>query len=75
VVHQGDSLWRVVQRVLGPEASDAEVALAWPRWYAENRGMIGADPGLILPGQRLRPPSRDAVGALEGTTTSAEARR
>jgi nucleoid-associated protein YgaU len=33
------------------------VAASWPRWYAANRRVIGADPDLILPGQILRPPA------------------
>jgi hypothetical protein len=56
VVHRGDSLWSIAARRLGPGASDAEVAAAWPRWYAANRAVIGPDPDLVLPGQRLRVP-------------------
>jgi nucleoid-associated protein YgaU len=57
VVHRGDCLWSVVSRALGPSASDAEIAQAWPRWYAANRSVVGPDPDLLLPGQRLRAPS------------------
>jgi LysM domain len=53
VVHRGDSLWDIARRHLGPLASDAQVAQAWPRWYAANREVIGADPGRLLPGQLL----------------------
>ncbi len=56
VVHRGDTLWSIAARHLAPGASDAEIAAAWPRWYAANRAVIGPDPQLILPGQRLRPP-------------------
>jgi hypothetical protein len=63
VVIRGDSLWRIVRRALGPEASDAEVARAWPRWYAANRDVIGDDPALVLPGQVLRPPPMQEAGA------------
>ena len=56
VVHRGDTLWDLARRQLGPQASDAEVAQAWPRWYAANRPVIGADPGRLLPGQRLVAP-------------------
>ncbi|MDT4920710.1 MAG: hypothetical protein QOI15_1612 [Pseudonocardiales bacterium] len=56
VVRPGDSLWLIAARRLGPAAGDAEVSAAWPRWYAANRDRIGADPDLIQPGQRLRPP-------------------
>lgn len=56
VVHRGDSLWSIAARHLGPDASDAEIARAWPLWFEANRDRIGDDPGLILPGQVLRAP-------------------
>ncbi|MFC7491640.1 MULTISPECIES: LysM peptidoglycan-binding domain-containing protein [unclassified Knoellia] len=59
VVHRGDTLWSIAARHLGPQASDAEIAAAWPRWFAQNRGLIGDDPDLILPGQILRAPDTD----------------
>jgi hypothetical protein len=65
VVRRGDSLWHVAARALGAGASDAEVAEAWPRWYAANRAVIGADPSVLEPGQVLRPPARhDACDPL-----------
>jgi nucleoid-associated protein YgaU len=59
VVRAGDSLWTLAARRLGPTASEAEIAAAWPRLYAANRAVIGTDPGLIHPGQRLVPPAAD----------------
>lgn len=56
VVQPGDSLWRIAAEHLPPQHSDADVALAWPRWYAANRAVIGADPGVLSPGQTLRSP-------------------
>jgi hypothetical protein len=56
VVHRGDTLWDLARRQLGPRASDAEVAEAWPQWYTANRAVIGADPGRLLPGQLLVAP-------------------
>jgi nucleoid-associated protein YgaU len=56
VVRHGDTLWDIAARHLGPGATPARVAAAWPRWYAANRAVIGADPDRILPGQRLVPP-------------------
>jgi len=56
LVRPGDCLWDIVARHLGPGATDAQVAQAWPRWYAANRAVIGPDPNLIYPGQRLTPP-------------------
>lgn len=58
VVRRGDSLWDIAARHLGPGATAAEVAAEWPRWHAANRGVVGADPDLICPGQRLSPPRR-----------------
>jgi nucleoid-associated protein YgaU len=56
VVHRGDTLWQIVQRWLGPGATDAEVSSAWPQWYAANRAVIGDNPALIQPGQLLHAP-------------------
>jgi nucleoid-associated protein YgaU len=56
-VRRGDSLWAIAARHLGPGASDAQVAHEWPRWYAANRDVVGADPDLLVPGLQLRPPS------------------
>jgi nucleoid-associated protein YgaU len=56
VVRRGDSLWAIAARHLGDGAGAAEIAAAWPRWHAANRHLIGADPDLIRPGQRLRAP-------------------
>ncbi len=56
VVRRGDTLWDIAARHLGPHASAAEVAAEWPRWHAANATVVGADPDLLLPGQRLLPP-------------------
>ncbi|MBB2922939.1 LysM peptidoglycan-binding domain-containing protein [Cellulomonas cellasea] len=65
VVAAGDSLWRIAQRALGPDATDQEVAAEWPRWYAANADVIGADPDLVVPGQVLRAPG---AGPTSGST-------
>ena len=57
VVHRGDTLWSIVASRLGPDASDAEVAAAWPAWHEANRAVIGDDPDLLVPGQLLRAPA------------------
>lgn len=62
VVRRGDSLWTIAARHLGPDATAAEVAHEWPRWYAANRHLIGDDPGLILPGQVLVAPDDTIPG-------------
>ncbi|KRE43663.1 hypothetical protein ASG74_02140 [Knoellia sp. Soil729] len=64
VVHRGDSLWSIAARHLGPQASDAEIARAWPQWYELNRDVIGEDPDLILPGQVLSVPDAHETGSV-----------
>jgi nucleoid-associated protein YgaU len=61
VVRSGDSLWSIAARELGPRATDAQVAAAWPRWYAANADVVGPDPGMIRPGQHLRVPDRPSA--------------
>ncbi len=56
VVRRGDSLWGIAARHLGPDASDAEIARAWPAWFEANRDVVGDDPDVLRPGQRLRAP-------------------
>ena len=55
-VQAGDTLWDIAARHLGPGVSDLDIALQWPRWYETNRGVIGQDPDVLLPGQILQPP-------------------
>lgn len=57
VVLRGDSLWSIAARDLGPGAADAEIAEAWPRWWAANRAVVGPDPDRLLPGQVLTHPA------------------
>jgi resuscitation-promoting factor RpfA len=57
VVAPGDSLWSIAERHGEPGAAAADVAVAWPRWYAANRHVIGPDPGLLQVGTVLRVPS------------------
>ncbi|MBT1003008.1 hypothetical protein KIH31_10350 [Paenarthrobacter sp. DKR-5] len=56
VVRDGDCLWSIAARQLGPDATDVDIARAWPRWHAANLAVIGEDPSHILPGQVLVPP-------------------
>jgi hypothetical protein len=56
VVAPGDTLWDIAARHLPVGASAADIATAWPAWYAANAATIGPDPGLILPGQVLVTP-------------------
>jgi len=61
-VVEGDSLWGLTRRHLGPAASDARVARTWPLWYATNEAVIGSDPDLLIPGTVLQPPPDAATG-------------
>lgn len=56
VVAPGDCLWEIAAQTLGPDASTAEIAAEWPRWYDANRAVVGGDPDLIQPGMVLSPP-------------------
>ena len=56
VIRRGDTLWSIAAAHLGPDATDVEIARAWPRWHAANRSTIGEDPHTLLPGTELTPP-------------------
>lgn len=60
VVEPGDCLWSIAAGHLPANATDAEIAAAWPAWYEANATTIGADPDQLLPGQHLVIP-REAV--------------
>jgi resuscitation-promoting factor RpfA len=49
-------LWDIASGQLGPDASTTDIAAEWPRWFVANRQVIGDDPDLIHPGERLVPP-------------------
>ncbi len=57
VVQAGDSLWDIAADALGPQASAARVAQAWPQWWQANRAVVGEDPDLIHPGTALVRPA------------------
>ncbi len=59
VVRRGDTLWGIARVRLGSGADLEATAREVDRWYAVNRDVVGADPDLIHPGQRLEPPSKD----------------
>jgi hypothetical protein len=59
VVRPGDSLWSIAARDLRPDALATDVASRWHAIYAANRGVIGPDPDLLEPGQRLLLPRKD----------------
>lgn len=72
VVHRGDTLWSIaaadLAARLGRRPTDAETALQWPRWYAANAHVIGADPGRLLPGQVLHAPDAPVHRAIARPT-------
>lgn len=53
VVRSGDSLWSITEARLGADASVDDVAAGVADLYRRNRAVVGDDPDLILPGQRL----------------------
>ncbi|MBS44766.1 MAG: hypothetical protein CMH83_16700 [Nocardioides sp.] len=60
VVVPGDSLWRVAEHALprrhGTAPTPAEVLDLVRRLHRTNRAVVGHDPDLVHPGQRLRVP-------------------
>lgn len=55
-VAPGDSLWGLARARLGDEASPAHVQALTLALHRANRAVVGPDPDLIHPGQRLRVP-------------------
>jgi nucleoid-associated protein YgaU len=56
VVVTGDTLWGIAAAHLGADATAAEIASQWPRWWRANHAVVGDDPDLLRPGQVLHPP-------------------
>lgn len=57
-VSPGDTLWDITATQLDiPRGDHGAIASAWPELYAENRDVIGEDPGLIVAGQQLTVPA------------------
>lgn len=59
-VRSGDTLWALAAADLPADSPDALIAARWHAIYAANRSLIGPDPDVIVPGQRLRLPGKDA---------------
>ncbi|MGH3346923.1 MAG: LysM peptidoglycan-binding domain-containing protein, partial [Nocardioides sp.] len=57
VVRPGDTLWEIAERTLPARVTDDEVERRWREIYRANRDVVGADPDLIRPGQRLVVPA------------------
>lgn len=56
VVRTGDTLWSLAAADLSPTADANDVTRRWHRLHQLNRAVIGDDPDLIHPGQRLHLP-------------------
>lgn len=56
VVRPGDSLWAIAASRLPAGATDAEITAAWQAVHRANRAVVGPDPDLVHPAQRLRVP-------------------
>ena len=74
VVRPGDSLWSITSDQLGPNASPRQIANGVERIYALNKGRIGADPGLIFPGQELSLPPMGASSTAEAAPAAIPAK-
>jgi len=64
IVSPGDTLWSICAEELPAGASDQRITTRWHRVYAANRSVIGPNPDVIHPGQRLelvleQPPGKD----------------
>ncbi|HEY6934577.1 MAG TPA: LysM peptidoglycan-binding domain-containing protein [Marmoricola sp.] len=59
-VRPGDTLWAIAARSLPAGADLGAVARRCRHIHRSNRAVIGDDPDLIRPGQRLRVPGRGA---------------
>ena len=66
-VRAGDCLWNLARSHLPSGASPARVASLADATYRRNRGVIGDDPDLVRPGQRLALPRTDPQPRPEET--------
>lgn len=58
IVRAGDTLWGIAAERLSEPRTSGRIAASWPAWYAANRAIIGSDPDLLRPGQRLHAPTQ-----------------
>lgn len=52
-VQLGESLWTIASHLLGPGATDVDIAMEVDRIYELNRDRIGADPNVLITGTVL----------------------
>jgi nucleoid-associated protein YgaU len=60
-VRPGDTLWAITGHALGRGATAALIARWWPRYWQANRRVIGPNPNLLRPGERLVLPRLDTA--------------
>lgn len=60
-IKRGDTLWSIASHQLGPSAGVSELTAAVDAWYDANKALIGPDPDLIFPGQKLTPPAKEST--------------
>ena len=54
IIKEGDSLWSIAQKhIVGKDASVDEIDKAWREIWRANQGVIGDNPSLIRPGQKI----------------------
>lgn len=58
-VRPGDSLWSIATTHAPTSTPTHDLGAATRRWFDTNRDVIGDDPDLIHPGQRLTVPTED----------------
>ena len=74
VVHSGDNLWSISQRLLPANATPQQIYTVTARIYALNREQIGPDPNQIFAGQRLSvPPALSGPPASEPSASEPSA--
>lgn len=73
VVRGGDSLWSISADLLGPNATPRQVMKGAERIRALNRARIGADPDLVLVGQKLLVPPAMSERTPRKTSETADA--
>ena len=65
VVRPGDTLWQLAEERAPTSATTGDVAALVHRLHRSNRHVIGPDPDLIRPGQRLAVPPSEHEPPLE----------
>jgi nucleoid-associated protein YgaU len=59
LVRSGDTLWSIAADDLPEDSAAERITERWRAIYATNSALIGPDPDVIVPGQRLRLPGKD----------------